>query len=51
MTSALNAVLENGVSVNMAAAMHGVPPSTLKDRLSGRVKHRDKPGLKPYLIN
>jgi len=37
MISALNAVLENGVSANMAAAMHEVPPSTLKDRLSGRV--------------
>jgi len=48
MTSALNAVLENGVSANMAA-MHGVPPSTLKDRLSGHVKHGDKPGPKPYL--
>jgi len=40
MASALNAVLENGVSANKAAAMHGVPPSTLKDRLSGRVKTR-----------
>jgi len=49
MTSALNAVLENGVSSNMAAAMHGVPPSTLKDRLSGCVKHGDKPVPKPNL--
>ena len=51
MTSPLNAVLENGVSANMAAAMHGVPPSTLKDILSGRVKHGDKPGPKPYLYS
>jgi len=47
MTSALNAVLENGVSANMAAAMHGVPPSTLKDRRSSCIKHGDKPGPKP----
>jgi len=32
-------------SANKAAAKHGVPPSTLKDWLSGCVKH----GTKPYL--
>jgi len=49
MTSALNAVLENGVSANKAAAMHGVPPSPLKGRLSGCVKHGNNPGPKRCL--
>ena len=30
---------------------HGVPPSTLKDRLSGRVVHSIKPGPQPYLTS
>ena len=38
-----------GVSANEAARQHGVPPSTLKDRLSGRVLHGSKPGPHPYL--
>ena len=29
--------------------MYGVPGTTLKDRLSGQVVHRTKPGPKPYL--
>jgi len=35
--------------VNEAAKQHGVPPTTLKDRLSGRVQHGTKPGPRPYL--
>jgi len=34
---------------NKVAVKHGVPPSTLKDWLSGRVKHGTKPGPVPYL--
>ena len=34
---------------NKAADLHGVPRSTLKDRLSGRVQHGTKPGPAPYL--
>ena len=39
MLAALDAVLNKHLSGNKAAALHGVPPSTLKDRLSGRVVH------------
>ena len=41
--------VETGSLINQAALDHGVPPTTLKDRLSGRVKHSDKPGPKQYL--
>ena len=34
MSAALQAVMD-GQGVNQAAVLHGVPPSTLKDRLSG----------------
>ena len=37
------------MSINRAAMEHVVPPTTLKDRLSGRVKHGTKLGPKPYL--
>lgn len=41
---------ENGeISANHAADIHGVPRSTLKDRLKGRVVHGTKPGPRPYL--
>ena len=39
----------NGLSGNRSADTHGVPRSTLKDRLSGRVVHGVKPGPIPYL--
>ena len=29
--------------------MYSVPPTTLKDRISGRVKHGSRPGPPPYL--
>ena len=35
--------------VNRAALDYGVPRTTLKDRLSGRVEHGRKPGPTPYL--
>ena len=37
------------MSINRAAMEYAVPPTTLKDRLLGRVKHGTKPGPKPYL--
>ena len=50
MTDALESVTSGqAISINRAAADHGVPPSTLKNRLSGRVIHGTKPGPRPYL--
>jgi len=46
MVDAINDVTSNH---NSAAKKHGVSPSTLKDRLSGRVVHDSKPGPKPCL--
>ena len=37
------------MSFNMASRTYNVPPSTLKDSISGRVKHGTKPGPIPYL--
>ena len=45
--AALEAVASG--SVHRAARDHGAHPTTLKDRLAGRVQHGDKPGPKPYL--
>ena len=42
MLAAIEAV-ENGCGPNQAAKEHGVPKSTLKDRLSGRVVHGTNP--------
>ena len=41
----MKSVIDDSLSTNRAADIHGVPRSTLKDRLSGRVIH----GTKPYL--
>ena len=49
MDAALYSATHDLLSGNKAADLHGVPRSTLKDRLSGRVKHGTKPGPKPYL--
>ena len=49
MVTAIKSV-ENGSSgINQAALLHGVPKTTLKNRLSGRVVHGTKPGQRPYL--
>ena len=45
----MEAVRKQPISINKAALLHGVPPSTLKDRLSGRVVHGSKPGPSQYL--
>ena len=38
-----------GQSVTQAARNHGIPKTTLFDRVSGRVTHGVKPGPRPYL--
>ena len=49
MLGAIDAVKKDGTGENAAAAQFGVPPSTLRDRLSGRVAHGTRPGGVPYL--
>ena len=49
MLATMEAVKDETVSINKSALLHGVPLTTLKDRLSGRVKHGIKPGPRPYL--
>ena len=46
--AAIEAV-KNGTAVLRAAREHGVPRTTLHDRISGRVVHGTKPGPRPYL--
>ena len=48
MLAALKAV-EEGQPVNQVARDHGIPKTTLKDRVSGRVTHGTNPGPTPYL--
>ena len=49
MIKAMNAVTSNEMGVNEAAAQYGIPLTTLKNRLSGWVKHGTKPGPQSYL--
>ena len=49
MVKAMEAVRSEGMRINKAASVFEVPPTTLKDRLSGRVKHGVNPGPIPYL--
>lgn len=50
MDAAIESVLSGtAVSINRAAKDCGVPPTTLKDRLSGRVTNGTKPGRVSYL--
>ena len=42
-------VIDKSMPLLRAANKHEVPKSTLHDRISGKVKHGDKPGLKPLL--
>ena len=48
MMQALEAVRSGRMGTNQAARDHGVPCTTLKDRVAGRVKHGCKFGPKPY---
>ena len=49
MLGAMNAVAEGEMGINRAVLEFGVPPTTLKDRIAGRVVHGSKSGPKPYL--
>ena len=49
MVAAIDAV-KGGKSVLRAAKQFGVPRQTLGDRVSGKVVHGTKPGLKPFLM-
>ena len=43
-------IVERGLSsVNQAALQHGVPKTTLKNRLSGHIIHGTKSGPRPHL--
>ena len=48
MRLAMEAVSQ-GEGVNRSAVMYGVPSTTLKDRISGRVVHGTRPGPRPYI--
>ena len=48
MAAAMTAV-KGGCKTKRAAEEHGVPVSTLRDRISGQVIHGTKPGPRPYL--
>lgn len=43
--------VEDGSPINQVARDHGVPKTTLRDRLSGRIVHGSKPGPTPYLTS
>ena len=49
MIAAIKAVKEDGTAILRAANEHGVPRTTLQDRILGKVVHGTKPGPKPYL--
>lgn len=49
MKAAIDAVKSGKSGVNRAAIDHRVPSTTLKDRLSGRVKEGTNPGPRRYL--
>ena len=49
MRRAMEAVVKGELGVNRSALEHGVLRTTLKDRLTGRVKHGTKPGPVAYL--
>ena len=49
MLAAMKSVIDNGMSVRQAAQLHGVPKSTLGDRISGRVLPGTTSGPPTYL--
>ena len=49
MIQAMEAVISGEMGTNQAAREFDVSATTLRDRLSGRVKHGSKPGPAAYL--
>ena len=49
MSQAMECATSVTASINKSAELYGVPKTTLKDRLSGRVVPGSLPGPKPYL--
>ena len=49
MKKAIESVRAGGVGINQAARNFDIPPTTLKNRLSGRVEHGKNFGPTPYL--
>jgi len=49
MVKAMEAVISNTMGVNQAAASYNVPPTMLKNKISGSFKHGTKPGPHSYL--
>ena len=49
MTEAMECATSGTISINKAAELYGVPKTTLKDHLSGRVIPGSRPGPKPHL--
>ena len=49
MTRAIDAVKSGELGINRSALEYGVPKTTLKDTIAGRVKHGTKPGPVAYL--
>ena len=45
----MNAVKHGEMGVNEADKVHGIPTTTLKDRISSRITYGNKPGHKQYL--
>jgi len=50
MLAAIKAVQE-GLPIYTSAREHGVPRTTLQDRILGKVKHGAKPGPQPYMTS
>ena len=49
MVKAMNNIISSKMGVSKATEHYDVPATTLKDKISGRVKHRVKPGPQDFL--
>ena len=51
MSKAINAVVQEGMTVRRAATVYAVPKSTLADRVSGRIIHGSSSGVSKFLTD